>query len=319
MKVLKFVTVVAALLSAAGAGLYYAGPSVRATVDQKIQLWIGWTEEARKADPVGFTNYVESRLESDLQQLKETRGRLIAETSSVERSVQEHEALLQHAEQMADEFRRAYVAAKEVDSFPITVRGSAYTEEQVLSQVSLLLAEAEGYRQSINGLQQVALKAEDRLQELTLQIDSNKVELAALGAQRELLRAEKLTDEGQRLVAHVDQLLADNQQVVHGNPVRSVPELLASRDDGAEQRPGIEAARRFLAARPQTEMPVAEFDKGQTDEAGSQRTADMVIRGHLTIDGMAAECEPSPSDDPAPKKKPRKPKRNATKPIFTQS
>ena len=61
----------------------------------------------------------------------------------------EQDAFAEHAETLVGEFRRVYRVAKKQDSFPVTVREAAYTEEQVVSQVSMLLAQADGHRQGM--------------------------------------------------------------------------------------------------------------------------------------------------------------------------
>lgn len=253
MKVTTFVA--AAVLIAVGTGLYYFAPGFRTGVNQKVQCWIGWTEAARQADPVGFTNYVQGRLEKDLEQLKDNRNQLKLETDSLHQTLREHEALLSHSDVVAEEFRTAYQQAQRDDSFPVTVRGAAYTEEQMVSQVRLVLAEAEGYRQSVANLQQVCEKAEAQLQTLTVRIDTTQSQLAMIGTQRELLRSRVLTEAGEEMIAQVDELFEENRRVVHSNPVRPVAELLAARAEPTGERFNRDAARAFLASKPKPGGP----------------------------------------------------------------
>ena len=57
--------------------------------------------------------------------------------------------------ELAEGFRSQYQLASTSGGFPIEMRGAAYTRDQVRSQVSMLLAEAEGYQQSLADLRQV--------------------------------------------------------------------------------------------------------------------------------------------------------------------
>lgn len=249
-----------AATAAAGFGAYTGCPSVRTFVSEQIHAWRGWTEASREADPVGFANYVEGRLEKDLKALERTRRELQAQVADIGRAAHEQQAMTEHAEKLTDEFRRAYRVAKKRGTFPVTVREAAYTEEQVVRQVSLLLAQANGNRQGMTKLNDLRKQTEQRLEDLTVRIDDTQRQQAAIAAQRSLLMARVLSDEGTRLMAQLDALLDTNRRVVHDNPVRSVQELLATDVAASEPRASLDAAREFLtaAAKPNAdEEPVA--------------------------------------------------------------
>jgi uncharacterized phage infection (PIP) family protein YhgE len=222
---------------------------LRARVFEQGQAWIGWTEAARRADPVGFTDHVERELKEDLDKLQAARGQLAGEIGTLSRNVREQQALLEHAEKLAAEFRDVYQAATEDGTFPVTVRDAAYTEDQAVSQVSLLLAETEGYRETLSKVEALRKQAESRLEELTVRVDRTASQLAMIATKRELLRARVLTDEAEQLVTQVDELLDGNTQIVQDNPVRSVEELLAA-SQGRSSRPSLEQARQFLVTKP---------------------------------------------------------------------
>ncbi len=231
------------------AGACWRIPALRARVFEQGQAWIGWPEAARRADPVGFTDHVERELKEDLDKLQAARGQLAGEIGTLSRNVREQQALLEHAEKLAAEFRDVYQAATEDGTFPVTVRDAAYTEDQAVSQVSLLLAETEGYRETLSKVEALRKQAESRLEELTVRVDRTASQLAMIATKRELLRARVLTDEAEQLVTQVDQLLDGNTQIVQGNPVRSVEELLAA-SQGRSSRPSLEQARQFLVTKP---------------------------------------------------------------------
>ena len=93
---------------------------------------------------------------------------------------------------------------------------------------------------------------------VTVRINSTESQLTMLAAQRGLLRARVLRDAGERLVAQVDELLEGNRKVVQDNPVRSVSELLTTTNAKSEQRPNLDAARKFLVAKVKVELPATE-------------------------------------------------------------
>jgi hypothetical protein len=130
----------------------------------------------------------------------------------------------------------------------------------------MLLAQADGYRQAVEKLTALQKQVEQRLEELTVRIESTRVQLAAIGAQRGLLQARVLSDEGARLVAQVDQLLDTNRQAVHDNPVRNVSELLAAGKTQPMHRPSVAAAREFLTS-------VTKPEAGKEPQVRKPRTA----------------------------------------------
>lgn len=243
------------LLVGMGVGAYSASPALRAKVSRESRSLLGWTDAARQADPEGFTTYVERRLEEDLGKLNSTRRELAMEVGTLAKKEKEQRELLGHAEQFAAEFRGVYQDAEGSQTFSVSVRNAEYSEQEVVRQVSLLLAEAEGYRQSLDKLEEVRGQAEQRLEELTVRISTTESQLAATATQRGLLRARVLTDEGEMLVAQVDELLDENSTVIHGNPVRSVRELLASSQASSQRSPSLEVARSYLAAKVEIAVP----------------------------------------------------------------
>ena len=59
-----------------------------------------------------------------------------------------------------------------------------------------------------------------------MQINATETQLGMLETKRQLLRAQTLSHEGQRLFEQIDELLNGNADVVQGNPVWTVRELL---------------------------------------------------------------------------------------------
>ncbi|PHR85961.1 MAG: hypothetical protein COA78_38520 [Blastopirellula sp.] len=274
-----------AILGSIGAGAYMASPSLRAQVSRQSQSVLGWTVAARQTDPAGFTQYVEQRLRDDLSELKLTRAELATEVGTLSKKEKEQRDLLEHAEQFAAEYRTAY----QTETYPVSIRNAEYSSEEVVSQVSLLLAEADGYRQSLVKLTKIRKLAEQRLEELAVRINSTQMQLAATATQRGLLRSRVLTDDGERLVAQVDALLDTNSVAMHGNPVRSVRELLVSTSEINTDRPSLEVAREFLMTRPKPEIAV----ESETDQPVKPRFADFDF-----IDSESTALRPNQGETP---------------------
>ena len=266
-----------------------ASPALRARVSQQWAALCGWTKEAREADPVGFASHAERRLKRDLQTMEKTRRELAAEVGQLSQKEREQRALGDQARQLAEAFRTQYQLASTGGGFPIEVRGAAYSEGQAKSQVSMLLAEAEGYDQSLGQLTKVRKEAESKIEELVVRINATGTQLAALSTKRELLRARQLTAEGEQLLAQVDELMTGNTQVIEGNPVRTVRELLDAPVAKPQNTASQQRVEQFLAAKPVIE---ADDTPVSTQQATVERR---------------------------PAKVKKRPKRNtASKPIFQQ-
>lgn len=298
-RVVSGVVVLAVLGTGGVLALQKYCPGLWTWVDRKTTEVIGWNESARQADPVGFIEYARSRLQEDLQTMQRSRRELAAEIGTVSDKIRQMEALRDQARRLAEEFRQKYQQAVAHRSFPIQVRGASYIQEQAKSQVSLLLAEAEGYQASLAKLAQVRKEAENQLEKLTVRINQTEAQLAALGAQREILQARQSTKLQTELVAQVEALMDENSQVLAANPVRSVQELLAAAEKTPQERAQKEAVEAFLAART-TEKP-ASAALERSGSAGEQKPA-----------GSAGEQKPAGSATPAKPPKPTPSARTAS-------
>lgn len=238
---------VAVISLAALTGAYRLSPAVRTAMATQGREWLGWTDEARRGDPVGFTSHVERKLQSEVAMLRTCRFELVGNTDQLSGKIREQEAFRDQARKLADEFRSAFQTARQGGSFPFVVRNAAYTEEQSVTQVSLLLAQAEGFDKSVKRLQQIQDQSNKRLQEIVVRQNATEAQLAAIGAQRELLRARELTTVGEALIAQVDELFDINQRVLTENPVRTIAELLSAETQSVPHSLAHQdAARRFL-------------------------------------------------------------------------
>ncbi len=290
-------------IAAAAIGSYC--PGLRTKMTQAWNSQTGWTEEARRADPVGFVTHAEKKMKQDLTVMQKTRRELAAEVGSLARKAREQTALSDQAQTLADEFRAAYQSAQADDSFPIEVRGEAYTEAQVRSQVSLLLAEAEGYGQSLGDIESVQTEAEERMEELAVRISKTESQMATLSTKRELLRVRKLTSDGEEVLAQVNELMTGNTQAIADNPVRTVRELAAAGQVKPTGRATDGKVEDFLAAKPSVRPLFVEEDVEATELEVSPASFERPSSGQSERQGKVK---------PAKKQKPKR-----SKPIFQQS
>ncbi len=244
---LKRMIIGATVLAAIGVGAAANSPTLRAKLQQQWADWTGWAQEARQADPVGFAEYARKKLKRDIEVMERTRRELAAEVGGLSRKIRGQQALADQAQMLAEEFRDRYQATSSDGGFPIEIREAAYTEAQAKSQVSMLLAEAEGYKDSLVELKKVQQEAESRMEALAVRINTTEAQLAALSAKREVLRARLLSDEGEQLLTQVDDLMTGNARLLQGNPVRTTRELLTVETTSAEKPVSAEKVEAFLA------------------------------------------------------------------------
>jgi phage shock protein A len=180
-----------------------------------------------------------------------------------------------------------YQTAQADGRFPVEVRGAAYTESQVRSQVSMLLAEAEGYEASLADLESVRATAEAKIEELAVRINRTEAQLASLATKRELLRARQLTAAGEQLLAQVDELMTGNRQTIDANPVATVRELLARTPAKQEGRATDRKVEEFLTAKPA--KPEAVETTIESVRHLGDRTHHAAMPGSVRQQGQAAD------------------------------
>lgn len=250
-----------------------ASPAMRAKLNGYWSNWLGWSEEARRDDPAGFAQYASGKLQRDLDVMERTRRELAAEIGHLAGKLRNQEAFRNQARQLGDEFRAKYQQAVATGGFPIQVRSAAYTQAQAKSQVSMILAEISGHEAATGRLEKVKRQAEGQLEALTTRVNGCESQLAALAVQQEMLRAQQLTEEGEKLLAQVDELLDANSRALADNPVRTVRELLGSTDDGKGRQATDDAVDAFLAAKPKAELQVVRADKPVIEQAAATQKA----------------------------------------------
>ena len=118
------------LLGAGGAAAWAFSPGFRAQMAAMWDSQAGWTEAARRSDPAGFVAHAEAKLQQDLATMEQTRRELAAEVGRLSKTAREQSALAEQARTLAEQFRAEYQRAKDEGTFPIEVRGAAYTEPQ---------------------------------------------------------------------------------------------------------------------------------------------------------------------------------------------
>jgi phage shock protein A len=237
MKAIPFLILLAVLLL--GWFAWSKLPGLRTSVTSTVDEYGGWTEEARREDPVGFLTYAQEKLTADIEAFRESRETLAAAKGNAEVEKARNEGLLAAAAELAIQFRDAFQSAEAEEGWPVELGGARYDREQLVAQVDSILAESDSYEKVVGIYAEVIESATDQRAQLRGRIQSAEATLVELEARRELVRIDKLTAETDELLAQVDALLEGNQEILVDldEPVRSVESLLAA-SPGKEREDG---------------------------------------------------------------------------------
>src|SRR5687768_16228185 len=114
MKGILGLVVVVAVLDAIA---WYLSPAFRTNAEGLYKERVGWTDDARRKDPVGYFDYAIARLQEDVKKLEEVRGKLNEAQGRLERVPLENRDKIQQAGLQAEGLKAKYLEAKAKASF----------------------------------------------------------------------------------------------------------------------------------------------------------------------------------------------------------
>jgi phage shock protein A len=230
------------VLAVVAVGLVWRlAPGCRQQAQEAYSKYGGWTEKARRADPVGFIDYAENKLTADLDALTQARAGLNDATVKLSDELTRNQDLLKTAEKLAGEFRDAYRSAEASGAWPVKVADRTYSRDEMLEQVRLVLLQRDNYKQTIAELQSAAQAAKDKQQQLAVQFNTTRAALESLPAKREIARVNQLTASTEELMTQVNGLLQENAQALSNSPVRTVEEITREQQAAAPGQKDIDA------------------------------------------------------------------------------
>jgi hypothetical protein len=183
--------VLAVALLAVGGALMAGSPSFRTMIWVWVNKITCWTPDAIQKDPVGYMKFVEKKLAGDQNKIQETWRNLGVSVAKLAKKQIAKRELLERGTAFAEDFRDVYQNAN--GNFPVEVRGEVYTEAQLRSQLSLLLAQNDGLTESLSEIDMEMIAANNKMEELVVQKEKTESQLALLETKRELFQAEKLS------------------------------------------------------------------------------------------------------------------------------
>lgn len=191
----------------------------------------GWSEQAKKKDPVGYMEYVLDQAETELsnmqgyiQDYNHSIAQLIQEKSNSQKIVQVDTTLLQ-------EMKTLYKKIEVGDgSWPVTYRERAYSEAEFRQQIGVLLSEKDSHSRIATNLQQEINHLKGRLNQLKVAKSKYKSKISRIRADIQIARARKGTKAIEAIIAKADQVLASvgSTRSDFGSPLRTAEEMAAS-------------------------------------------------------------------------------------------
>ena len=249
MNAIKYV-LIAAVVAGVAILAWRKLPGLRTSIAGAVDEYGGWTEEARRDDPVGFIEYAQEKLAEDVGSFQESRVQLAEVRRNGEAEMARNQELLDLADELAARFRSSFQAAEASGTWPVEVKGASYTRDTLIEQVESILGEKASYAEVAGIYADVVQAADEQDAELESRIQSTEASLVKLKAQKELVRVQKLSAEADELMAKVQELLGENHRArsaLDAGPVRSVEDLLGTAESAPESADAA-AALEFLRA-----------------------------------------------------------------------
>jgi hypothetical protein len=213
-------------VAAIGAVAYFVFPGIRATIDDAYDKHAGWTPEARKKDPVGFINHSIEKLDANIAKFEDIRIEVRTGKANLEKMKGENEQKIKFNSNQLAEFKAAFKTASDANKWPVDVAGRKYSENELRSQVELFLSEKETFANVATQLEQSCKSMESKEFELVNRITDSKSKLALLKTQKEIVRANELTAESEKLLAEVNDVLVRNEAVNEPEKIRTTEEMM---------------------------------------------------------------------------------------------
>jgi hypothetical protein len=183
---------------------------------------ITWTEEEMAQNPIGYCQHVQENLKAALENFKKARRGKALTMERLTKILSEKKRKLAAGEHLAAEFAEALTAG----TFPATLLGRSYSEEQLRLQLSLTVAEMNGLKEIITEIVKASAVAEEEILKDVIRIERTEAEIAILDTRVEIYRGQATDTAALDMVATANSLLSGHQLFLKENPVRDISTLM---------------------------------------------------------------------------------------------
>ncbi|MEM9382888.1 MAG: hypothetical protein AAGB93_23255 [Planctomycetota bacterium] len=224
--------VIVAVVAIAGFLAWQNFPGLRTSISKAANEYGGWTEEARRNDPVGFIQHAQKELAGDIEQFEEARASLDVNKRNAETQLDKFRNDEANATELANKFKSLFQTAEASGTWPVDYLGESYDRQALIDQVDDLLAEKANATKLQAQYLEVITKVDLTRDALRDRISESNFKLKELEAQEAIVKVDKLTTDSEELLAQVNELVEGNTKVA-ADPVRSIDELLKAADKQA--------------------------------------------------------------------------------------
>lgn len=200
-------------------------PGLRDQVTKAANKYGGWTEEARKNDPVGFIEHATEQLQKDIEGFEEAKAALVSSKKKSEAKVEEYRDEQADAKNLANAIKEQFKTAEESGSWPITIGGDTYERAQAINLVNNLLMTQKNAGARMADYEKVLATIDAKSADLTARISESKFNVEKLESQKELVKVDNLSAEADALLAKVNDLVEGNSKVAE-EPAQTYEELV---------------------------------------------------------------------------------------------
>ncbi|MBQ9373084.1 MAG: hypothetical protein IJU03_12980 [Thermoguttaceae bacterium] len=246
----KTIAIVVLFLVVAGA--FYAigrsGKSVSdAIIDTKTEIlgtieeWKKeWPEDKRIAYPERYARYVERCLQNGVDKCEEHVKNIERSTAKLQINLDKNQSKLEKIGPMLNDF----MGALDKGEYPVELYGGKYDEAQLRTQIGVIMTSQKQAQSALETGKDLRNKTDKEKARLLKMIEQDKNALAEIDSKINLLKAQKLTDEGKKLIQNMSDAFEANATFKY-DPIGSVDDLL----DRAENDDSIEDANALIDQR----------------------------------------------------------------------
>ena len=182
-----------------------------------------WTQEAIEKDPDGYAKFLEKDFKGKIESFEAQRKDISSANAKLQRDIEKRQSDLEKSAPIFDEL----LSALDKGEFPVKIYGAEYGEQELRSQINVVMHEQESARKAIVNFTYLRNQGNKKQEILIGRITESKDQLATLDAKRNLFKARRMTDELSVLIADMNRAFDENEKVAASNPVGSLKDLIA--------------------------------------------------------------------------------------------
>lgn len=218
---------------------WFASPAFRGKVQKEYRERAGWTEEARRENPIEYINYAMETLKKDVEKLKSVQTEFARARTKLDEELKERQGKVQKAAFYLEGFKAKYNEAKEKNSFPVVVEDHKYTEQELVQQIKLTLAEKKANEQVVTQMDAALKNQEEKRNVLAMRITESQAKLSLLDSQKVMLQADKLSSAGAEILKNVNDVLVENANVKDESPIRTLDDIAKGTAQGGNAKTAV--------------------------------------------------------------------------------